>query len=277
MPTKNRKKKFIGIFDSGFGGIDILRKIVKGLPDYNYLYLGDTARAPYGSRSEKLIYEFTKQGVDFLFKEGCDLIILACNTASSDTLREIQQKYLPKHYPQKKVIGVLIPAAEEAAKATLNKKIGIIATERTVHSNAFKRELIKLNPKVKVFQKACPLLVPIVEYGEQKSKATILILESYLKPLIKKGIDTLILGCTHYGILEKEIQSIVGVKIKIISESNILSKKLKSYLARHPEIEKNLGRNGTVNFFSTDMTDKFISLGSKFFGQKIKVKKIFLK
>lgn len=276
MPKKS-KEKFIGVFDSGFGGISILRGIVKELPDYNYIYLGDTARTPYGTRTKELVYEFTKQAIDFLFKEKCELIILACNTASSDALRKIQQEYLPKHYPDKKVLGVLIPATEEAKEKTKNKKVGVIATEGTVGSNAFARELNKLDPKIKVFQKACPLLVPIVESGEQDSKAAQIILEDYLRPLTQKNIDALILGCTHYGLLENKIRRIIGRRIHIISEARVVAKKLKDYLERHREIEKNIGKNKIVYFYSTDLTDKFKVLGSKFFGQKIEVHKAVLK
>lgn len=272
-----KRDKFIGVFDSGFGGVDILKGIVKELPDYSYIYLGDTARAPYGNRSQEIIYEFTKQAVDFLFQAGCELIIFACNTASSDALRKIQQEYLPKYYPNKRVLGVLIPACEEAIIKTTNQKIGIIATESTVQSKAFIREIKKLNPKIKnIYQKACPLLVPIVEVGEQKSVATKIILKDYLESLKKKSIDTLILGCTHYGILEKEIKKIVGRKVCIISEAKIVPKKLKDYLLRHPEIEKKLGKDGIVCFYSTDLTEKFSRLGSRFFSKKIKAKKVML-
>lgn len=276
MIMSKSKQKFIGVFDSGFGGINILRGIVKELPAYNYLYLGDTARTPYGTRSKEVVYEFTKQAVDFMFANNCELVIFACNTASSDALRKIQQEYLPKHYPYKKVLGVLIPAAEEAITKTKNKKIGVVATEGTIQSSAFVRELTKIEPKIKVFQNPCPLLVPIVEEGEQNSKATKLILENYLKPLKNKGIDTLILGCTHYGILENQIKKITGSNITIISGAKVVPKKFKNYLKRHPEIDRGLGKNGIVNFYTTDLTQKFVSLGSKFFGKRIKAQKISL-
>lgn len=269
-------KKFIGVFDSGFGGINILRGIVKELPEYSYIYLGDTARTPYGTRSKDVVYEFTKQAVDFLFCHNCELIIFACNTASSDALRRIQQEYLPKNYPDKKVLGVLIPAAEEAITKTKNNKIGVIATNGTVQSAAFVRELTKLNVKIKVFQKPCPLLVPLVEEGEHNSKATEIILQKYLKILKSKSIDTLILGCTHYGILENKIKKILGSQVTVISEAHVVPHKLKDYLKRHPEIDKQLDKNGTVSFYSTDLTDKFVILGSKFFGKKIKAYKVSL-
>jgi len=270
------KNKFIGVFDSGFGGLDILRGIVKKLPDYNYIYLGDTARTPYGTRSQETIYEFTKQAVDFLFKNNCELIILACNTASSEALRKIQQEYLPSHWPDKKALGVLIPAAEEAAEITRNKKIGVIATESATRSEAFIREIKKLNLKAKVFQKACSLLVPLIESGEQNSKAAELIIRDYLRPLVNKKIDTLILGCTHYGILENKICKIIGPDIRIVSETKVVPSKLSDYLNKHKEIEEKIGKNGIIHFYSTDLTDKFIILGSKFFGRTIKARKAIL-
>ncbi len=274
MP-KNRQK-FIGVFDSGFGGINILRGIVKQLPVYDYLYLGDTARTPYGTRSKEIVYEFTRQAVNFMFANNCELVIFACNTASSEALRKIQQEYLPKHYPEKKVLGVLIPAAEEAIVKTRNRKVGVIATEGTVRSGAFAREITKINPKVKVFQNPCPLLVPIVEVGEQNSKAMKIILENYLKPLKMRHIDTLILGCTHYGILEKHIKKAAGQNIAVISEAKVVPKKLREYLKRHPEVERKLSKNGLIKFYSTDLTEKFTTLGSKFFGRKITAQKISL-
>lgn len=271
------QKKFIGVFDSGFGGINTLKSIVKTLPEYNYIYLGDTARAPYGSRSKKDVYEFTRQAVDFLFKKNCELIVLACNTASSDALRKIQQEHLPKYYPGKKVLGVLIPAAEHGAAVTKNKRVGVMATIGTVKSRAFHRELRKLDPKITVLQQACPLLVPLVEDGLHNSKAARAILKKYLEPLAQNNIDTLILGCTHYGILEKKIKKLAGKSVKIISESGVVPKKLAEYLRRHPDIKKQLGRNHSVRFYSTGQLPKFQKLGSKFFGRRISAKRAFLK
>lgn len=270
------RTRSIGIFDSGFGGIDILKGIVKKLPQFDYIYLGDTARVPYGSRKGGEIYNFTKQAVDFLFEHGCDLIIIACNTASSVALRKIQQEYLPKKYPGKRVLGVLIPAVEEAIVKTKNNKVGVMGTEATINSNVFKIELQKINPEIRVFQKACPLLVPMVEAGEEDSAETKLMLKKYLTPLTAENIDTLILGCTHYGILEKHIKEIIGGGVNIISESRIVPKKLEDYLKRHPEIEKNIGREGEVTFYSTDLTSGFEKLGSKLFGKKIKAKQATL-
>ena len=268
--------KRVGIFDSGFGGLDVTRSIVRVLPQYDYMYLGDTARAPYGDRSQETIYEFTKQAVDFLFSHNCELIIVACNTASSEALRKLQQEYLPKQHPDKKVLGVLIPAAEEAMTRSKNKKIGVIATAGTVASGAYLRELAKFDPSVQVFQNACSLLVPIVESGEQDSPETRAILERYLAPLLQEDIDTLILGCTHYGILEDRIRAIVGPDITIISSAAVVPEKLTEYLARHADLEATLGKGASIRFFSTDTTDSFKRLGSKFFGRDIEVEKVVL-
>lgn len=273
---KMHKGGNIGVFDSGFGGIDILKSITKHLPEYNYIYLGDTARTPYGTRSAEIIYQFSIQAVDFLFQHNCELVIIACNTASSDALRRIQTEYLPTHYPDKKVIGVLVPTAETATLKTTNKRIGVIATEGTVNSGAFVREITKLDPKIKVFQKGCPLLVPIIESGEEKSEIATLTLKYYLTPLLKRKIDTLILGCTHYGILENKIQEIVGSTVQIVSEARLIPKKLAYYLEQHPEIKRKLGTQKIITFYSTDLTERFSVLGSRFFGKKIQAKKATL-
>lgn len=272
MKKKNGKKS-IGIFDSGFGGLHIMRGIVRELPEYDFIYLGDTARTPYGTRSKEVVYDFTKQAVDFLFDSGCDLVILACNTASSDALRKIQKNYLPKSHADKKVLGVVIPAVEEASAKTKNKKIGVIATQGTVSSRVFERELMKIDSKIKVFQNACPLLVPIVESGEHGSEAARLMIEKYLGHFSGKNIDTLILGCTHYGLLESRIKRVVGKDVNVISEAKIVARKLKGYLKSHPELESRLGKSGKHVFYSTDLTENFKILGSKFFGKKINVKK----
>lgn len=271
-----KKNKSIGIFDSGFGGLNIMREIVNKLPDYNYIYLGDTARVPYGTRSEDVVYEFTTQAVDFLFGKNCEMIIFACNTVSSNALAKIQKEYIPQNYPNKKALGVIIPTVELAIQKTKNKKVGVMATSRTVESKSFLREFSKLNSNTRVFQTACPLLVPIIEVGEYKSKIIDIVLEKYLKPLLNKKIDTLILGCTHYGILKNKIKKIVGKNIQIICESKIVAQKLADYLKRHPEIEKKLGKEKKRIFYSTDLTKNFQILGSIFFGKKITVQKIEL-
>ena len=214
-----------------------------------------------------------------MFKQNCPLIILACNTASSEALRRLQREYLPFTYPNNRILGVIIPAAEAAAGVTLNKpgqRIGIIATQGTINSQAFPKEILKISPKAKIFQQACPLLVPIVEDGEHASVATQQIIAKYLKPLLAKKIDTLILGCTHYGLLTQQIRKIVGPTIKIITEGSIVSQKLTTYLQRHPEIASKLTQNQNIKFYTTDLTDNFQKLSNYWFGQPIKAKKITL-
>jgi glutamate racemase len=264
----------IGIFDSGFGGLDIARAIVAALPEYEYRYLGDTARAPYGDRSQDAIYDYTRQAIDFLFSEGCALVVLACNTASSEALRRIQEEYLPRVAPEKRVLGVLIPAAEAAAGA--GSRVGIIATTGTVASGAFPRELAKLDAALEAFQQACPLLVPLVEAGEHESAAASAALASYLEPLLAQDIDTLILGCTHYGILEAQIRAKVGSRVRIISEARVVPEKLAAYLARHLELAARLNRSGTIRFYSTGDLERFARLGSIFFGRPIEVERAVL-
>lgn len=266
----------IGVFDSGFGGLSILRGMVKELPEYDFVYLGDTARVPYGTRSPEVVYEFTRQTVEFLFKKNCGLVILACNTASSDALRKIQREYLPKHFPERNVLGVLIPAVEEAAAKTRNKKVGVMATSGTVASGSFIREFSKLDPQIRVFQNACPLLVPLVEAGEERSLAAEYFLKQYLKPILAKRVDTIILGCTHYGLLEPKIRKLVGRKVHIVSESRIIGEKLRDYLARHPKRERMLRKGNARTFCSTDITEHFETLGKRFFGKAIRVEKVEL-
>lgn len=267
----------IGVFDSGFGGIDILRYIVKKLPQYNYMYLGDSARTPYGSRSKATLYSYTKEAVDFLFDHDCPLIIIACNTASAEALPKVQRLHLPKFHPGKKILGVVVPAVEAAAEKTANKRVGVIATEGSVFSGAFVREFRKINPDIKVFQQACPLLVPIVESGESDKKIVQRALRNYLKPLVEAKIDTLILGCTHYSILEGDIRTALKYLrangIHIVNEGDIVAEKLAAYLKKHPEITKKLKKQSKRVFYTTDLTDRFERLGSIFFGEPISPRK----
>lgn len=269
----------IGIFDSGFGGLNIMKSIVQTMPQYDYVYLGDTARTPYGTRSQETILEYTKEAVDFLFKQDCSLIILACNTASAEALSKIQKECLPQTYSDKNVLGVIIPACEKAVEISKNKNIGIIATSSSVQSETFLREIKKLDTNTNIFQNACPLLVPIVEAGENDIEIINKVLSNYLNPLIDQNIDTLILGCTHYGLLEKEIKDILdksGKKIMIVSEGPVVAEKLKDYLSKHAEFSNKLSKNSSRLFFTTDLTDSFEKLGGLFFGEKIKVDKIHL-
>jgi glutamate racemase len=265
----------IGIFDSGLGGLIILKEIVKKLPQYDYIYLGDNARTPYGNRSQEIIYKFTEQAVDFLFKQDCELIIIACNTASAEALRKIQQEWLPQNYADRRVLGVIRPVIEKAVEIG-KKKIGVIGTKATVNSQAYIREIEKLNPQLEVVQQACPLLVPLVEEGWEKRPETKKILRSYLKPLKLANVDTLILGCTHYSILFKEIQRMMGKQVKVLNSGEIVADSLVSYLQRHPEIEDKLDKNSQYKFFVTDLSERYQELGAKWFGQGIEFEKVEL-
>jgi len=265
----------IGLFDSGFGGLHVLRGITKRLPAYDYIYLGDSARAPYGPRVSEEVYAYTKQGVEFLFAHGAELVVLACNTASSEALRKIQQGY-QKEGSSKKVLGVLIPFAEAAAARTKNKRVGVMATEGTVRSDSFPREITKVDGGITVFQQACPLLVPLVEAGKQDSEEADTLVRDYTAPLLEKGIDTLVLGCTHYGILEAKIRAAVGPDIKIISEDDVVPESLAAYLKRHPALEEHIGKNGMVRFYCTGDTKAFNVLGSIFFEKAIEAERVTL-
>lgn len=263
------RNKKIGVFDSGFGGLTVLKSIRAKLPEYDYIYLGDSARAPYGNRGQKEIYEFTKQAVDFLFNHNCELIILACNTASAEALRKIQQEYLPKNHPKKRVLGVVIPTCEYVVEKGY-KKVGVMATASTVESKSYIAEIKKLDQDAQVTQKACPLLVPIIESGQVDKKALSLILDDYLKYL--ENTKAIILGCTHYEIIEKEITK-KAKDSKVISQSKIVADKLADYLKKHPEIENKLSRNGKVKYYSTDMTNRFKEFGESIIESKITFEK----
>lgn len=262
----------IGIFDSGVGGLIIAKAVRKLMPEYDYVYLGDTKRVPYGNRSHEAVFEFTKQGVDYLFrKENCGIVIIACNTASARSLRKIQQEYLPKNFPDRKVIGVLIPTAEECVKYN---RVGIIGTLGTVASNTFLDEIFKLNKNTKVFQNPAPMLVTLAEEGEKKSAGQFI--KKYLEPFKTKNIEALALGCTHYPFFKKEIKAILPKKIKVISQDEIIPKKLKEYFSRHPEITKKLSKNKTTKILLTDLTKNIEKLSQKWFGKGAKPEKISL-
>ena len=259
----------IGVFDSGYGGLTILKDFLDRLPKYDYLYLGDSARTPYGNKSLKTVYEYTQQAVDFLFTRGAELIILACNTASAKALRKIQQEWLPIHYPERRVLGVVIPLAEAAVAATRWGRIGVIGTRATIESGVYEQELHKLNLDIKVLGQPCPLLVPLVEEGWVGKPETNMILKKYLRPLKSKAIDSLILGCTHYPFLKKDIVRIMGKNCHVLDTPGIVADKLTKYLTRHPEIETMLSRNGKRIFFTTDDPERFKCFGGIFLGRKI--------
>ncbi len=262
----------IGIFDSGLGGLVLGRAIIQKLPQYDYVYLGDTARVPYGNRSKETIYEFTKQAVTKLFEQNCQLVVLACNTASAQALRKIQKVFLPKNFPNRRVLGVIIPTLEAIDSG--HKNIGIIGTLGTVKSKIYELELKKLWPKAKVFEQAAPLLVPLIENNELDKAEPFL--REYLKPLLAKKIDTLVLGCTHYPLLKNQIVNIVGPKVKIICQTDVVPSKLANYLARHPEIEKKLSKKHSQIFEVTDLNQDFLSVSKMLFGKSINSKVVIL-
>jgi glutamate racemase len=262
----------IGIFDSGLGGLIIAKSIIKTMPEYDYVYLGDTKRVPYGNRSHETVFEFTREAVEHLFKkENCAIVIIACNTASARALRRIQKEYLPKNFPDRKVLGVLIPAAEESAKFD---RVGILATKGTVDSNTFPKEIKKLNRKINIFQNPAPMLVPLAEEGEVANAVSFI--KKYLKSFSSKKLDALVLGCTHYPIFKGQIRKLLSKNIKIISQDEIVPKKLKDYLERHPEISKKLSQKHTTKILVTDLTESIKNLTRKWFNSKIKPKSVNL-
>ena len=263
----------IGIFDSGLGGLIITRELTKQLPDYDYIYLGDTARVPYGNRSQAAVYEFTRQAVEYLFKQGCQLIILACNTASAEALRKIQQDYLPKHYPDRRVLGVIIPTAEVAV-AGKPQKLGVLATASTVNSEAYPRELHKLDPHLQIVQQAAPLLVPLVENNGLQWVEPIL--DSYLEPLREANIDALILGCTHYPFIKDLIRQKMPAEVKVLSQDEIIPDKLRDYLNRHPEINELLTKGEERKYLVTDLTENIQTLAQDLFGSEIMLELVSL-
>lgn len=268
----------LGFFDSGLGGLTILKEVIKLMPDYSYVYLGDNARTPYGSHSQEVIYKFTSQGVARLFDEGAKLVILACNTSSSVALRRLQNEFLPEHYPDRKILGVIIPTAEEAVKMTSSKEIGILATEATVQSFVYPREITKLYAEIKVHQQSCPLLVPIIEAGELEWEGLNLITKKYVNQLFERSetIDTLILGCTHYGLISDIIKKYIPDSVQILNQGTIVAEKLKNYLERHSEISGQLGKNSKRDFLSTEDSWRVKDLFQKFYGEKINPRKVSL-
>ncbi|SEA24120.1 glutamate racemase [Arachidicoccus rhizosphaerae] len=261
----------IGIFDSGYGGLTILSQIRAVLPDYDYIYLGDNARAPYGSRSFETIYEYTLEAVKWFFKQGCPLVILACNTASAKALRTIQQNDLPGLAPDNRVLGIVRPTSEVIGHMSEAGNIGILATQGTVESGSYILEIQKFFPTVKVQQQACPIWVPLVEYGEQDSPGTDYFIKKYIDLLLKKDdkIDSVLLACTHYPLLEKKIKEYMPVDIRVISQGKIVAASLADYLKRHPEIEQRITQGQSVSFYTTEKAETFNHHAKRFFGAEL--------
>ncbi len=269
----------IGVFDSGYGGLTILSEIKKLMPEYDYLYLGDNARAPYGSRSFEVVYNFTLQAVKYLFGQGCRLVILACNTASAKALRTIQQNDLPKIAPDRRVLGVIRPTVEKLGELTRTGQIGILGTQGTIQSESYTMEIEKMYHDYKVYGQACPMWVPLVEYKEAESDGADFFVKKYIDELFGKsnGIDTVILGCTHYPLLYPKIEKYMPHGVNIIKQGPIIAESLKNYLLRHPEIDSMCSKTSTCKYLTTESAGKFAPMASIFLNEPVTAEQITLK
>jgi len=273
-----QKANPIGVFDSGYGGLTVLKEIISKLPQYDYLYLGDNARAPYGNRSFDTVYHYTLQCVKWFFDQGCSLVILACNTASAKALRTIQQVDLPKMNSDKRVLGVIRPTTEIIGSFSETKSVGILATNGTVASNSYPIEVAKFFPDVKVYQEACPLWVPLVENNEHLNHGADFFVKKNLKSTFEKGedIDVILLACTHYPLLNEKIQEYLPIGVKLVSQGEIVAESLADYLQRHPEMENKCSKKGQRIFYTTDSTEDFDNHATIFFGEAVRSKHLDL-
>jgi len=269
---KMQKANPIGVFDSGYGGLTVLKEIIHQLPQYDYIYLGDNARAPYGNRSFETVYHYTLQCVKWFFDQGCSLVILACNTASAKALRTIQQTDLPKIDPAKRVLGVIRPTTEIIGSFSETKSVGILATNGTVASNSYPVEIAKFFPDVRVYQEACPLWVSLVENNEHQNHGADYFVKKNIKSIFEKGvnIDVILLACTHYPLLKDKIQEYLPIGVKLVSQGEIVAESLEEYLDRHPEIDAKCSKNGQRRFYTTDSTEDFDNHATIFFGEAVK-------
>lgn len=261
----------IGVFDSGYGGLTILREIRKLLPQYDYMYLGDNARAPYGTRSFDVVYEFTRQAVMSLFERGCHLVVLACNTASAKALRSIQQKDLPGLDPDRRVLGVVIPTVEALGGITRNGNIGVLGTPGTISSGTYDIEIAKFFPQFRTVSVECPMWVPLVENKEFDSPGADFFVEKYVEQLFEQepDIDTVILGCTHYPLLIEKIRKQVGDRAQIVTQGELVASSLADYLRRHPEMDAKCTKNGSCTYLTTENPVKFTELAEIFLNAPI--------
>lgn len=268
----------IGVFDSGYGGLTVLKEIVSKLPQYDYLYMGDNARAPYGTRSFETVYHYTLECVQWFFKQGCPLVILACNTASAKALRTIQQNDLPKIDASKRVLGVIRPTSEIIGTYSKTNHVGVLGTNGTVQSNSYPIEIEKFSPNTKVFQQACPMWVPLIENNEHESAGADFFVEEYIDALLQQSpsIDTVLLACTHYPLLAEKIKKLLSASTKIVAQGEIVANSLKNYLERHTEMEERCSKNGQLEFYTTDSTEDFNKQAGIFFGQKVSSKHLDL-
>ena len=268
----------IGVFDSGYGGLTVLKSLTAALPDYDFIYLGDNARAPYGTRSFETVYEYTRQCVEWFFKQGCPLVILACNTASAKALRTIQQNYLPSFYPDRRVLGVIRPTTEVIGNFSASGNVGILATAGTVQSCSYPVEISKFFPETKVFQQACPMWVPLIENNEIDNAGSDYFVKACINELLaqNQAIDVVLLGCTHYPLLEQSIKKYLPEKIRVVSQGDIVASSLKDYLARHPEMGIRLAKNSVRHFYTTDSSVDFDRHAALFYGNPVVSEKVTL-
>lgn len=268
----------IGVFDSGFGGLTILNSLLEKLPQYDYIYLGDNARTPYGTRSFETVYQYTLECVRKLLSMGCHLVILACNTASAKALRSIQQRDLPGIDPKRRVLGVIRPSAEEIGRLTRSGVVGVLGTRGTVQSESYVLEIRKLFPEISVYQEACPMWVPLVENNEYRGDGADYFVRKHLDNLfsLNEQIDTVILGCTHYPLLMEKILKYIPGHVKVVSQGEIVAASLSDYLNRHPEIESNCSKNRQRFYYTTELAEHFDKQASVFSGESIKSSQIFL-
>jgi glutamate racemase len=268
--------KPVGVFDSGYGGLTVLKELVRKLPQYDYLYLGDNARAPYGTRSFQTVYKYTLQCVHWFFEQGCSLVILACNTASAKALRTIQQNDLISKYNEKRVLGVIRPTTEIIGNFTKTRSIGILGTIGTVQSCSYPIEIGKYFPDIQVFQQGCPLLVPLVENNEYNSSGADYFIKKYLDELLKQSgdIDTILLACTHYPLLIKKFKELCPAHINILTQGEIVADSLSAYLDRHPEIDAKCSKNGNIELYTTDSKEDFDHHTTTFFGKSLNSRQI---
>lgn len=266
----------IGIFDSGYGGLTVFRSIAAEMPQYDFIYLGDNARSPYGDYTFETVYQYTWQCVKWLFDQGCRLVILACNTASAKALRSIQQNELPRLYPTHRVLGVIRPTAESIGEMSETQKIGVLGTRGTVASNSYPIEIAHFFPDAMVYQQACPMWVPLIENNEQDNPGADYFVEKYVTELITQDpqIDTILLACTHYPLLLKKIQAVTPAGTQLVLQADVVANRLKDYLLRHQEIDGCLQKSSELQFFTTGDIERFNTLGSQFFGKEIKANKI---
>jgi glutamate racemase len=273
-----QSKSPIGVFDSGYGGLTVLKEIVKQLPDYDYIYMGDNARAPYGPRSFDTVYQYTLECVQWFFRQGCELVILACNTASAKALRTIQQKDLPGLNSSKRVLGVIRPTTEIIGNYSTTGEVGILGTAGTVQSESYPIEIAKFFPDLRVYQEACPMWVPLVENNEYDQPGADYFVKKHLDILLAAsgGIDTLLLACTHYPLLLNKIRQFLPAKITVVSQGEIVALSLADYLNRHPQLAEKISKNGQIRFFTTDSTADFDNHASCFFGKPVQSKHLDL-